>query len=60
MDALADQLVRASKLLEELPEVAELDLDSVIVTADGVTTVDVRIRIAPCAPGRSPLLRRLR
>ncbi|MEU7837709.1 GNAT family N-acetyltransferase [Nonomuraea sp. NPDC049129] len=60
VDALADQLVRVSKLLEDLPEVAELDLNPVIVTADRVTTVDVRIRIAPCAPPQSPLLRRLR
>ncbi|WP_171074062.1 acetate--CoA ligase family protein [Nonomuraea basaltis] len=47
-------------LLEDLPQVAELDLNPVIVTPDGATTVDARIRVAPCEPPPSPLLRRLR
>ncbi|MEU7863970.1 GNAT family N-acetyltransferase [Nonomuraea sp. NPDC049141] len=58
--ALADQLVRVGRLLEDLPEVAELDLNPVIVTSEGAVTVDARIRIAPCRPPTSPLLRHLR
>ncbi|TMS00346.1 GNAT family N-acetyltransferase [Nonomuraea basaltis] len=60
VDALADQVTRVGKLLEDLPQVAELDLNPVIVTPDGATTVDARIRVAPCEPPPSPLLRRLR
>ncbi|MFC4119795.1 GNAT family N-acetyltransferase [Nonomuraea zeae] len=58
--ALAEQLERIGRLLDDLPEVAELDLNPVIVTPDGATTVDARIRIAPCPPTPSPLLRHLR
>ncbi|MEO3886721.1 GNAT family N-acetyltransferase [Nonomuraea sp. B5E05] len=58
--ALAEQIVRVGRLLDDLPQVAELDLNPVIVTPDGATTVDARIRVAPCEPPPSPLLRRLR
>ncbi|NUW44221.1 bifunctional acetate--CoA ligase family protein/GNAT family N-acetyltransferase [Nonomuraea rhodomycinica] len=58
--ALARQVVRVGRLLEELPEVAELDLNPVIVSPDGAVTVDARIRVAPGDPQPSPLLRRLR
>ncbi|WP_431920875.1 GNAT family N-acetyltransferase [Nonomuraea jabiensis] len=58
--ALADQITRIGRLLDDLPQVAELDLNPVIVTPDGATTVDARIRVAPCEPPPPPLLRRLR
>jgi acyl-CoA synthetase (NDP forming) len=58
--ALADQIVRVGRMLEDLPEVAELDLNPVIVTARGAAAVDVRVRVAPCEASPSPLLRRLR
>ncbi len=57
--ALADVLLRISRLADDLPEVAELDLNPVIATAQGVHAVDVRIRLAPAAP-RDPFLRQLR
>lgn len=60
VEALAGTVVRIGRLLEDLPEVAELDLNPVIVTTDAAVTVDVRIRVAPCDPQPSPLLRRLR
>ena len=44
--ALADLLLRLSALAEDLPEIAELDLNPVIAGADGVTVVDARIRVA--------------
>ncbi|MGW4968249.1 acetate--CoA ligase family protein, partial [Nonomuraea sp. NPDC004186] len=58
--ALADQVVRIGRLLEDLPEVAELDLNPVIVTPEGAVTVDARIRVAPCEKPPSQLLRRMR
>jgi acyl-CoA synthetase (NDP forming) len=58
--ALAEQLERIGRLLEDLPQVAELDLNPVIVTPGGATTVDARIRLRPCQPQPSPLLRHLR
>ena len=57
--ALADVLLRVSRLADDLPEVAELDLNPVIATAQGAHPVDVRIRLAPAAP-RDPFLRQLR
>jgi acyl-CoA synthetase (NDP forming)/RimJ/RimL family protein N-acetyltransferase len=57
--ALAGVLLRVSRLADDLPEVAELDLNPVIARPDGAHVVDVRIRIAPTAP-RDPFLRQLR
>ncbi len=57
--ALADVLLRISRLADDLPEVAELDLNPVIATADGAHAVDVRIRLNPASP-RDPFLRQLR
>ncbi|MBB5626206.1 bifunctional acetate--CoA ligase family protein/GNAT family N-acetyltransferase [Sphaerisporangium krabiense] len=58
--ALADQITRVGRLLDALPEVAELDLNPVIVTPGGAVAVDARVRLAPCAPAPSPYARRLR
>jgi acyl-CoA synthetase (NDP forming)/RimJ/RimL family protein N-acetyltransferase len=57
--ALTGLLLRVSRLADDLPEVAELDLNPVIARPDGAHVVDVRIRIAPSAP-RDPFLRQLR
>jgi acyl-CoA synthetase (NDP forming)/GNAT superfamily N-acetyltransferase len=56
---LAGLLLRVSRLADDLPEVAELDLNPVIARPDGVYPVDVRVRLAPAAP-RDPFLRQLR
>jgi len=58
-EALADLLLHVSRLADDLPEVAELDLNPVIARPDGAHVVDVRIRIAPAEP-RDPFLRQLR
>ena len=58
-DAIADLLLRVSRLADDIPEIAELDLNPVIARPDGAHVVDVRIRIAPAAP-RDPFLRQLR
>jgi len=56
--ALADALLRVSRLADDLPEVVEIDLNPVIARPDGVWCVDVRVRISPAEP-RDPFLRRL-
>lgn len=57
--ALADTLLRVSRLADDLPEVAELDLNPVIARPDGVYAVDVRVRVSPAEP-QDPFLRQLR
>jgi acyl-CoA synthetase (NDP forming)/GNAT superfamily N-acetyltransferase len=57
--ALADTLLRVSRLADDLPEVAELNLSPVIAGPVGVCAVDVRVRVSPAEP-RDPFLRRLR
>jgi acyl-CoA synthetase (NDP forming)/RimJ/RimL family protein N-acetyltransferase len=57
--ALAGMLLRVSRLAEDLPEVAELDLNPVIASPDGALAVAARIRLSPGQP-QDPFLRRLR
>jgi acetate---CoA ligase (ADP-forming) len=45
--ALRDVLTRLWALAVDLPELAELDLNPVIETADGCVIVDARARVAP-------------
>jgi acyl-CoA synthetase (NDP forming)/GNAT superfamily N-acetyltransferase len=56
--ALANTLLRVSRLAGDLPEVAELDLNPVIARPDSVTAADARVRLSPAEP-RDPFLRRL-
>jgi hypothetical protein len=57
--ALAGLLLRVSRLADDLPEVAELDLDPVIAGPDGAGASAARIRLSPGQP-QDPFLRRLR
>jgi acyl-CoA synthetase (NDP forming) len=57
--ALASMLLRVSRLADDLPEVAELDLNPVITSPDGARVAAARARISP-AQARDPFLRRLR
>ena len=59
LPALQDLLLRISRLADDLPEVAELDLNPVIACPGGVSVVDARIHITPAQP-YDPFLRRLR
>jgi acyl-CoA synthetase (NDP forming) len=43
--ALIDTLLRVSALVEDLPQIAELDLNPILVHQRGVTVVDARIRV---------------
>jgi acetyl coenzyme A synthetase (ADP forming)-like protein len=45
--AVADALLRIARLADDLPEVAELDLNPVIAGPAGCVVVDARARIAP-------------
>ena len=56
--ALRQLVVRVSRLLEACPEIHEMDLNPVMVTASGVVVVDARIKVgAKAAP---PAGRRIR
>ena len=56
--ALQQTLLRVSRLADDIPEIAELDLNPVIARPDGVSAVDARIRLTPVQP-QDPFLRRL-
>lgn len=56
--ALADLLVRVGIMAEDLPPIAEMDLNPVMVTESGVTVVDARVRIEVPEPPRPPGARR--
>ena len=56
--ALADALLRVSRLADDLPEVSELALNPIVARADGAWCVDVRVRISPAEP-KDPFLRQL-
>jgi len=45
-DALVDILLRLSRLVEDHPEVAELDLNPILAGPDGAVAVDARIRVS--------------
>ncbi|MGL4812693.1 MAG: GNAT family N-acetyltransferase [Beijerinckiaceae bacterium] len=50
-DAVADMLVRISRLIEDNPEIVALDLNPVLADDTGVIALDARIEIAPLASG---------
>jgi acetyltransferase len=54
MAALEAVLLRVSEMACELPWLTELDINPLIADAGGITAVDARILIAPCAPARRP------
>lgn len=45
--ALADLVLRLSRLADDLPEVSELDLNPVMALPDRCVTVDARVRVRP-------------
>jgi hypothetical protein len=54
-------LQRLATLADDLPEVAELDLNPVICRGrDDLIVVDAKVRIAPAQPAPDPVLRQLR
>jgi acyl-CoA synthetase (NDP forming) len=57
--AVEDLLLRLGRLAEELPEVAELDLNPILVSADGVLVVDAKMRLADVGAEPDATLRQL-
>lgn len=56
--ALEDVLLRVSALVEDHPEIAELDANPVVALPDGATILDARVRLVPApAPRPVPALR---
>jgi acyl-CoA synthetase (NDP forming) len=58
--AVQDVLIKVATLVDDLPEVRELDLNPLICRSDGVFVVDARIRVAASRPPSDPLVRQLR
>jgi hypothetical protein len=58
--AVVDLLLRVSQLVEDVPEVAELRLDSLVASHGRATALAAAARLAPWRPGPEPALRRLR
>ncbi len=50
--ALEDLLVRVGALADDLPQIAELDCQPVLVREHGATILGARVRVAPAAPRR--------
>jgi acyl-CoA synthetase (NDP forming) len=59
VEALQDALLRLSRLADEHPDIAEVDLNPIIARPDGVVAVDARVRVVPQRHW-DPYLRRLR
>jgi acetyltransferase len=50
IDAVADVLIRLSRLVADRAEIAELDINPLLADATGAIGLDARIRIAPASP----------
>ncbi len=55
--ALRDMLLRVSRMADDLPQIAELELSPVIARPDGAQAVDARIRIQAAEPADAYLRR---
>lgn len=58
--ALEDVLMRVGRLADEVPEIAELDLNPVLATPRGAVAVDAKLRLVAVGPEPDPNLRALR
>jgi acetate---CoA ligase (ADP-forming) len=56
--ALEDVLLRVSALVEDHPEIAEMDCNPVIVSPSGAVIVDSRVRVSAPTPRRPLSARR--
>jgi acetate---CoA ligase (ADP-forming) len=54
VDSLVDLVLRLARLADDVPEVAELDLNPVVALADGCMAVDARVRVHP-RPAQRPI-----
>jgi acyl-CoA synthetase (NDP forming) len=60
VSALEDLLQRVARLAADVPALAELDINPLIVSPEGAVAVDARARVAPAPLGPSPDLRQMR
>ncbi|HET7734506.1 MAG TPA: GNAT family N-acetyltransferase [Nocardioidaceae bacterium] len=58
--ALEELICSLGRLSLDVPEIAELDLNPVMATPEGVVLVDVKMRLAEAAPGTDGVPRQLR
>jgi acyl-CoA synthetase (NDP forming) len=58
--ALENLLLRLGRLAEDLPEVAELDLNPILAGPHGLVAVDAKLRLEAVGPEPDANLRRLR
>jgi len=58
--AVEDVLLRVARLADEVPQVAEMDLNPLIASPGGAVAVDVRIRLRPWRRHAETEVRRLR
>jgi acetyl coenzyme A synthetase (ADP forming)-like protein len=56
--ALEDVLQRVARLAGDVPELAELDINPLVVSPEGAVAVDARVRVEPLSPGPPPGRRR--
>jgi acyl-CoA synthetase (NDP forming) len=59
-NALVELYWRVAGLAEAVPELAEMDLNPVVVATSGAVALDCKVRLAPLRPGPGPLFRALR
>ena len=58
--AVEDVLLRVARLADDVPQLAEMDLNPLIASPSGAAAVDVRIRLAPWRQHAETEVRRLR
>jgi acyl-CoA synthetase (NDP forming)/GNAT superfamily N-acetyltransferase len=58
--AIRNLLVRIATMVDDIPEIAELDLNPIVCRGDELLAVDARIRIAHAPNHPDPLVRQLR
>jgi hypothetical protein len=57
--AVADVVARIAQLVDDVPEIAELDLNPIICHGSTLTAVDARVRVAPAPRVPDPVLRQM-
>ncbi|HLZ38288.1 MAG TPA: bifunctional GNAT family N-acetyltransferase/acetate--CoA ligase family protein [Mycobacteriales bacterium] len=57
--ALEQLLLRVARLIDDIPDIAELELDPVIVNIDGAFPINARLRLVPARPQPGLPYRRL-
>ena len=58
--ALREVIERVAELAEAIPEIADIDLNPLIVSARGATAVDIKVRVTPAPFHLEDEMRRLR